>query len=261
MNVRLPDIAVLWIEGPLSRLEELSLVSMIRCGHAVRLFTYDPTLVAPAGVSLVDASEIIPKTQLFRNNTAIGKGSWGPFSDLFRFTLLHQYGGVWSDLDVVFLKPIDFLSEQVTFASERTASPGTNGVNMAGVPTTCFIHAPKADPVIAFCLEQTLAIGRTQKSWGESGPGVVQQAINKPGQAAYILNPDVFCSIPHWEVHKLVTGFHPTNPSAYGLHFWNEVWRWNFMDKNMAYDALSIYERLKQHYLKPVNSNFNESLA
>ena len=259
MTNNLPDISVLWIEGPLSRLEQLSIVSMVACGHRVRLFTYDPKLVAPQGVSLLDANDVIPKDRLFRSNTAIGKGSWGPFSDLFRFKLLHDFGGVWSDLDIVFLKPIDFLSGQLLFASEHMPTPRESGMSASASPTTCFISAAKADHVIAMCLEQTIAIGRNQSNWADSGPGVVRQIVGKTGRTDCILNPDIFCSVSHWEIGKLISGFHLINPIAYGLHFWNEVWRWNFLDKNMTYEPLSMYERLKRHYL--MSQSFSQNQA
>lgn len=251
MTIRaLPAVSVLWIEAPLSRLEKLSIASFVACGHEVRIFTYDRKLVAPGGAVLLDANNIISSDQLFRSKTVIGNGSWGPFSDLFRFKLLHEFGGIWCDADIVCLKSIDFLSGNAMFASEHKIVQTPDGVATRAVPTTCFISAPKADPLIAACLERTIASGRNQKNWGDSGPGVVQQVIGETGRTDCVLVPEVFCSIPHWEIYKLVSGFHMINPVAYGLHFWNEVWRWNFLDKDMDYDPLSIYERLKRHYLK-----------
>jgi hypothetical protein len=249
----LPDISVLWIEGPLSRLEQLSVVSMMACGHKVRLFTYAPGLVVPHGVMLADAAEIIPREQLFRSKTVVGTGSWGPFSDIFRFKLLHDLGGVWSDLDLVFLKPIDFLTGRLVLASEHVNPQGRPDQTGRATPTTCFIAAPKADPVIAMCLQQMSARGSELRTWEDSGPGVLQRVIAETGRTDCILNPDILCSVPHWEIDKLIAGFHLIAPNAYGLHFWNELWRWNFLDKNMSYEPLSIYERLKRHYLKLEN--------
>ena len=251
MQTPFATVSMLWIEGRLSALEELSLRSFLRCGHGVDLHTYDADLVAPEGVRLCDANQIIPGDQRFRSNTVIGKGSWGPFSDLFRFTLLHQLGGAWCDTDVVCLKALDFIADKTYFASEHSLVQSSAGPKTQVVPTTCFIAAPAGDPLIAECLRRTTAIGRNQASWAESGPGVVQAVIAESGRLDCVLQPDIFCSVPHWEVQQLVSGFRPINPSAYGIHFWNEVWRWNFLDKNATYDALSIYERLKNHYLKP----------
>lgn len=247
MQTPFATVSMLWIEGRLSTLEELSIRSFLQCGHAVDLHTYDPTLAVPDGVRLVDANELIPRDQLFRSSTVIGKGSWGPFSDLFRFTLLHQRGGIWCDADIVCLKPLDFMAGRTCFASEYASARES----ARAVATTCFIAAPRGDPLIAECLRRTAAIGRHQMKWADSGPGVVRAVLADTGRLDCVLQPDTFCSVPHWEVHHLISGFGYIKPAAYGLHFWNEVWRWNFLDKNMTYDSLSIFERLKTHYLNP----------
>jgi len=249
MQPQFPTVSMLWIEGRLSTLEELSIHSFLQCGHGVDLHTYDPGLAVPAGVRLCDANEIIPADQRFRSSTVIGRGSWGPFSDLFRFTLLQQRGGIWCDLDLVCLKPLDFVADRTYFASEY-ASPKESARALA---TTCFIAAPPGEPLINECLRRTTAIGRHQKKWADSGPGAVRAVIAETGRLDCVLQPDIFCCVPHWEIHQLISGFRLIKPAAYGLHFWNEVWRWNFLDKNMTYDSLSIYERLKKHYLKPVH--------
>lgn len=251
MQMQCPTVSMLWIEGHLSALEELSIRSFLRCGHRVDLHTYDPGLAAPEGTRLCDANKIIPGDQRFRSTTVIGKGSWGPFSDLFRFSLLHRYGGIWCDADVVCLKALDFVADRTYFASEHALVQSSTGPKSQAVPTTCFIAAASGDPLIAECLRRTTVIGRNQTNWADSGPGVVQALIAETGRMDCVLQPDIFCSVPHWEVQQLISGFRAINPVAYGLHFWNEVWRWNFMDKNMTYDSLSIYERLKNHYLKP----------
>lgn len=241
---------MLWIEGSLSNLERLAIHSFLECGHPLNLYSYESNLSVPDGVTLCDANKVVAGNQRFRNQTAIGKGSWGPFSDLFRFSLLYEQGGVWCDTDLVCLKPIDFKGNQVILASEYVlvTSPGGGAANP--LPTTCFIAAPAKDPFIAECLRMTSSIGRTQNNWAESGPGVVRTLVAEHGHMVSVLHPDIFCSMPHWDIHRLVSGFSSINPTAYGLHFWNEIWRWNFLDKNAAYDPLSIYERLKSHYLE-----------
>ncbi len=103
-----PVVSMLWVRGRLSRLEELSIVSFLSNGHPVHLYTYDIDIVAPNGTLLIDARSVLDESHLFRNKTAIGKGSWGSFSDWFRFQLLFEKGGMWADTDIVCLKPVDF---------------------------------------------------------------------------------------------------------------------------------------------------------
>lgn len=254
MQTPLATVSMLWIEGRLSTLETLSIRSFLQCGHPVDLYTYDPGLIAPQGVRLCDANLIVPGDQRFRSATAVGKGSWGPFSDLFRFSLLQQRGGIWCDTDIICLKPLDFVAQGTYFASEHVLTQGPNGAATHPAPTTCFIAAPLGEPLIAECLRRTAAIGRHQANWADSGPGVVQAVIGEAQRLDCVLQPDIFCSVPHWDVQRLIHGFHTINPVAYGLHLWNEVWRWNFLDKDMTYEPLSILERLKRHYLTDRNA-------
>ena len=44
----LPEIQMLWVSGPLSTLERLSIVSHLQNGHPVRLFSYEPIPNLPA---------------------------------------------------------------------------------------------------------------------------------------------------------------------------------------------------------------------
>ena len=82
-----PIINVLWI-GQLSPLEQLCLKSFVAQGHSVHLYTYDRIDNVPQGVTLQDAAEILPPSNIFRNQLGKGKGSLAAFSDLFRYKLL-----------------------------------------------------------------------------------------------------------------------------------------------------------------------------
>jgi hypothetical protein len=245
----LPTISMLWIEGQLTNLEKVSIRSFAACGHPVSVYSYDPSLSLPEGAVLCDARGVLPENQIFRNETAIGKGSWGPFSDLFRFTLLSRFGGIWCDTDLICLKPLDFVGERTLFATEYFVTQTQGGNSVSHQATTCFISARPGDPLINECLNRTVAIGRNQQNWADSGPGVIRKLISEGVGNNTLLNPDIFCSIPHWEFPQLLQGFRQIHPMAYGIHCWNEVWRWNFVDKNMSFDELSIFERLKKHYL------------
>src|SRR4051812_10885773 len=93
---KLPVINGLWI-GQLSPLEQLCIRSFIVQGHPYHLYTYDALDNVPAGVTLQDAGQILPKSLIFRNQLGKGKGSVAAFSDLFRYKLLLERGGWWVD--------------------------------------------------------------------------------------------------------------------------------------------------------------------
>jgi len=101
----------LWIGRRLSPIELLTIHSHLAQGHTFRLWVYEEMETPLSeGVLLADASEIIPKEEVFcyRNTNAYGhgKGSYAGFSDIFRYKLLHDRGGWWTDMDVTCLRPM-----------------------------------------------------------------------------------------------------------------------------------------------------------
>ena len=98
----------LWIGERLSLMEQLTLRSFVACGHRFVLWLYGRLEEdVPPGVEVRDACTIIPRQRVFSYKAGIRPGSYAGFSDLFRYKLLYDCGGWWSDLDVVCLKPLD----------------------------------------------------------------------------------------------------------------------------------------------------------
>ena len=114
----------LWIGNTLSRLELLTLRSFVHWGHEFHLWLYDDLQTAvPRGVCLRDARSVLPRARIFHKRqrdpeTGVGQGSASPFSDLFRYKLLYEYGGIWSDMDITCLRPFDF-AEDYMFRAHR----------------------------------------------------------------------------------------------------------------------------------------------
>ncbi len=101
----------LWIGRKLSNLELLTIHSFLSHGHQFRLWAYDQIETPlPDGVMLADANEIIPREKVFsyKNSNVYGhgKGSYAGFSDIFRYKLLYERGGWWTDMDVTCLQKI-----------------------------------------------------------------------------------------------------------------------------------------------------------
>ena len=98
----LPTIVSFW-HGPMSWLEALSIASFRRAGHRVEVYSYD-SMELPEGAVARDAAEILPRDKLVFYK---GKGTPGVFSDYFRMSLLRAGRGVWADLDVYCVRPIE----------------------------------------------------------------------------------------------------------------------------------------------------------
>jgi glycosyltransferase involved in cell wall biosynthesis len=125
----------LWIGRHLSRLEKLTLLSFVRHGHAFNLWAYDELdEPLPPGVILRDAAQILPRERIFLKvetdpSAGVGCKSYGPFSDLFRYKLLYEHGGIWVDMDITCLRPFDF-TEPYVFRAHRIGLMG----NLMKVP-------------------------------------------------------------------------------------------------------------------------------
>ncbi len=96
-----PSIGSLWMGGPLSYFEQLSLVSYRDAGHSVVLFSYDDVENLPDGIAVSDAADVLP----LGDDLQIGSQ---PHVDRFRYMMLQQNDGmIWSDLDVYCHRPFD----------------------------------------------------------------------------------------------------------------------------------------------------------
>src|SRR2546430_12396904 len=129
---------MLWIGERLSNLERLSIASFVANGNAVHLYTYGDVDRVPPGVVRCDANEILPESAVFTYVGGFGKGSPSAFANGFRYKLLLERGGMYSDTDIVCLRPFAFAEEMpYAVASEPIPEPAGQ-VRLNG----CFLKAP-----------------------------------------------------------------------------------------------------------------------
>lgn len=124
LEVKMENLATLnslWIGPRLPELCQLCLVSAMAVGHKVRLFAYDKVEGVPHGVEVVSADEILPRESIELHRKT---GSAAFFSDRFRMTLISKGLGIWTDTDVLYLKPIQAGTRNI-FAWEDSKLVGT----------------------------------------------------------------------------------------------------------------------------------------
>lgn len=225
MSTSLPTIQCLWIGERLNGLARLSLTSFVANGHAVHLYTYHPVKNVPKGVTVMDANAVVPYQALFIKH-GFGQGSIGPFSDWFRFNLLAQRGGLWADTDLICLKPLAGLTP-IVISSEYT--PAHNGTPQARHTNTCVLHFPPHDPLITYCLDTARThIEHQTLSWSSMGPKLIEDALTQfPDYRQYVMPPEAFCPIDHWDVFRLIDRDHrwQPGPDTLAVHAWHELWR------------------------------------
>lgn len=256
----LPVIQMFWHGAHLSRIERLSMISFLRNGHSVALYVYDEPGGVPAGVQLKDAAEILPRSSLFfhRRNQSVAH-----FSDWFRYRLLFERGGLWSDTDMVCLKPFDY-SNPIVFAWQD-AEHLNNAV--LGLPA----RDPLAEWLARSCerpnemlpyddfqrrfakLKRRLkGQGREAVRWGDTGPyGLTRAAQHLGGYIEHALPKWHFYPVSYEENQMLFESAQGGAPSIFegsrAVHLWNQLI--DRASKNTQFPADSPFERLWARYV------------
>ena len=240
-------VQMIWVGGPLSALERMALTSWLANGHEVHLYSYGKPANTPKGLRICDASEILPP-QADTQSSASGQAPVR-FSDMFSYALLHKRGGIWVDIGVVCLRPLDFAAGMdYFFASEMLPALAGDEGKMRVRTSGCVMKSPPGSPLMQECLD----LARSSAGAGSAavtGPLQLHGAVEKYNMATALLNPNLFCPVPFWNMTALISGLTVLPPESYGVHLWPQSWRRNFFDKNAGYDPLSLVERLKAHYL------------
>jgi glycosyltransferase involved in cell wall biosynthesis len=207
----------LWIGTKLSRLERLTMQSFVRHGHPFNLWVYDELDDAPPpGVALRDAAAILPRNRIFLKaeqdpGAGVGRRSYGPFSDLFRYKLLHDEGGIWVDMDVTCLKPFDF-AEPYVFRSHRIGVMGN------------LIKAPRHSPLMKQTYECAEAAANENVSWLTLNR-ILGRFVRELGLEGYIKNQIINDEDLGETIAAYAGGaYRPPPPAWYGIHWGNEYW-------------------------------------
>jgi hypothetical protein len=205
---------MLWHGSPLSIFEELCMRSFLYNGHAVELYTYEE-VETPPGVRMCDANAILPASEVFAYASGPAKGSFAAFSNLFRFKMLAEHGGIWCDADMLCLKPLDELPE---------AWVGKVCKFTPGYLNTAILKFPPGHEV---CVEvyRALAAEGANLSLGSTAE-LLTQAVRRQPERCVSLPVDHFYPLTWRETWLLVDpDQHETCTtrlaSSYGVHCWN----------------------------------------
>lgn len=213
----------LWIGDKLSQLEMLTINSFINNGHIFYLWLYHPLEnKLPEGVICKDANTIIPENKIFRykykNQYGHGKGSLGGFSDIFRYKLLYEYGGWWTDMDITCIKPLNFEQDYVFRTHHELKLVGN------------LMKCPKNSELMAQCYNRAIEeINDKNKDWNKPIQILVNE-IKKYKLENYIVelsNPD------SWKlIIKLLKKDFQIPSNWHVIHWVNEEWRRNRIRKD-----------------------------
>jgi hypothetical protein len=229
----------LWLGKRLSVMEQLSIRSFLDQGYSFHLYTYQDVENIPQGTTVRPGDEILPADEIFCYQSGYGKGSYSAFSNCFRYKLLLDRGGWWTDLDSVCLRPLDF-DDQHVLGNERAPDGRCQ-------PAAGLIKAPPGSPLIAYCWDACRKVDRSRIVWGQIGPRLIAEAVGATGVPVRILDPDAFYPIDYWNVWQLISAEHLPR-DCYAIHLWNSRWRREQLEPDAVYASSCIYEQLKRRY-------------
>ena len=236
-------IQTLWVGNTLSVMERLSLSSFVNNGHETHLYTYENIDNVPAGVLVKDGREILPEDMIFEYRD---HKSFSGFSNYFRYKLLTDKGGYWIDTDIVCLKPFNF-SEPFIFCSEEVLPLNQGNMHVG----SCLIKAPKGNILTKSAFEKCMSKKAEELVWGEIGPKLVKEMVEKYNMQSFVKPPEWFCPIPGiaWDAYIDSSASINFGENTHAVHLWNEMWRRAGVDKNQDFHPNCLYEKLKSTYL------------
>ncbi|HKU13767.1 MAG TPA: glycosyltransferase [Steroidobacteraceae bacterium] len=262
----LAGVHMFWHGPPLSRIERLCMSSFVANGHTVQLHVYEEPQHVPAGVTLCDASQVLPRDALFVHRES---GSLAVFADWFRYRLLAERGGLWVDTDVVCLRPFTHAGPEIFgWQDQSTINNAVLGLPpdhaLARWMVACCERPNRVLPYDSRRMRRRkltrrlLGRGRAASTWGETGPAGLTAAARHLGCESH--------AVPFWHfypIHYLNwrtvfdTGLRD-NPAltdgSYALHLWNEMARREpGFDRNGRFPAGSLFERLWARYVTSDN--------
>ena len=210
----------MWIGSELSKLELLTLHSFAHFGHEFHLWAYDDLSAYefPRGVYVEDAEEIIPRGRVFAKKrsdreTGVGRNSYGaPFSDLFRYKLLLEHGGIWADMDVTCLRPFNFEMDYA-FRPHRVGVVGS------------ILKCPKDSSLMRQVYRETAASVSKDTDDYLLPNRILSRHVQRAGLEGCIVpnmsNPDSWFDF----VRPLIERGSAIPDEWYAIHWINEMWR------------------------------------
>jgi len=211
-------VNMFWHGPRLPPLAWACMCSFLERGHQLRVFSYEH-LVIPSGAIAADAREVIPYLGALQNHEAIAG-----FSDLFRYSLLHKYGGWWADTDVFCL------------TSKLPPEPYAWAEQEPGEVNGAILKFPRGDRLCGQLLKRAERKSRKGFSWGSIGPDLLTSHVSKRTD---LLRSGTTPTFYPWNWREAFLIWYPKTKQqviqkardALFLHFWD------FALRNMGMDA------------------------
>ena len=243
-------VQTLWI-GEVNDLARLGFQSWLNQGYNIDVYTdmcnyHEPILQDPR-ITQKDARDIMD----FVNFNDIL-----PFSDLWRYNLLYQKGGIWLDADMVLIDQLP--NKDIIISSEYTMLSGAYKSKLPFIANIGVLKFHPKESMLKLIIDKINT--RRKDAKFVDNMRVFQQVLKNNVNAKYVVDPSVFCPLSWWDCkesyldHKYKTKY-SVNPltndimlqHSIGIHLWNNFTynKWKIDFDNI--DIESLYNRLYCH--------------
>ena len=197
--------------------------SMRAAGHPVRVWSYAPEkldFLVPHGIEVRNADDVMPRA-LFERIVAGSEIRY--FSDIFRYALLYEHGGLWMDSDVILLRPFPFRGEHFFNLQWRGSHKGhfICGNVIYAKPYSRHLRALYEMSISRFH-------DTSGKEFGDIGPKLLSDYIASDAGAAlreWVFSPMFFNTIDWNEIDRFEKPIgeladYLNDDRVFGVHLW-----------------------------------------
>lgn len=210
-------IGMLWVEGPLSYVEQLCVQSFLDAGHDVTLYHYGDVTNVPQGAAVTHGREILDIDSFISHGRT---GSMALFSDVFRYHMLTQLDNtIWADTDAYCMRP--FTTKTGHFygwESDHHINGGVLGfpkdsealaglLEMSGDEYSIpFWYSEGAKAKLQARADAGNPAHVSELPWGVWGPHAVTAWVHRTGEDKYAFPREVLYPIPFQNRRHMVNG-------------------------------------------------------
>jgi mannosyltransferase OCH1-like enzyme len=165
----------------------------------------------------ISSLDLVNKPSLDRCNNLSEK------SDILRFEILYQFGGLYVDTDFQCLKSLDSLFEN-TIKDPLMFLETPDTIGSAFLAASC--HNDQIKLLVDNIETRERMYGHTPSNI-KYGPVYITQTLGLNSgipDGSACSNKTVYPYL-WWEKHRKTENFHKTHPEAYAVHHWNGSWQ------------------------------------
>ncbi|UCI09543.1 glycosyltransferase [Mesorhizobium sp. B1-1-8] len=200
-----------------------AVTSMRAAGHPVRIWSYAPKkleFLLQHGIDVRNAEDVMPRP-LFERIVAGSEIRY--FSDVFRYAVLYEHGGLWMDTDIILLRPFPFRGDHFFNLQWRGSHKGHFICGNV-------IHAKPYSRHMRALYEMSIERFHAGhgKDFGDVGPKLLSDYIASDAGAELrdqVFSPMFFNAIDWMEIdrfEKPITELadYLNDERAFGVHLW-----------------------------------------